>query len=415
MTCSTVSGPMQCSLWLMAIILILAGCEEVRKQMPVGTDRYLQSGMNIGSAIANRPKFTEADEERMAQENAKKYEHEHTMWDDPLLDVYLGDIVQRLAAGAHPRPFTYSIRVVKDSAINAFTFGGGILYVNAGLLARMENEAQLAMVLAHEIAHVTESHVARGIENNYNTQLVGQVAGQAAAASGKIPLTPGVFRLTYDYSMKAAVSGHGRASESEADVIGLEYLVKGGYDPREAPRTFEQLLKEYGDQGTVQNFFYGDHPTNKARIEKLSDLTRSKYSQDLESRNLITNTTEFKQRTHELVVLVGQMDYERKRFQTASTMFEKALQVKPDDPVPHYWLGKIALETGREDQAIAHLTTALSGEKKPIEAYRELGLAYYKKRDAAKAIEAFEQYLKVAPHAKDAERIKKSIEDLKRT
>ena len=351
----------------------------------------------------------------MAQENAKKYEQAHQMWDDPLLDAYLGDIVQRLAAVAHPRPFTYSIRVVKDASINAFTFGGGILYVNAGLLARMDNEGQLAMVLGHEIAHVTESHVVRGIESNYNTQLLGQLAGQAAAASGKIPLTPAVFNLTYEYSMKAALSGHGRSSESEADDVGLDYMVKAGYDPREAPHTFEQLLKEYGDQTALQNFFYGDHPTNKARIEKLTELTKSKYSQDLETRKLIVNTEEFKQRTRELIVAVGQLDYERKRLKTATAMFEKALQVKQDEPVPHYWLGKIALETGGTDQAIAHLTTALKGDVKIVEAYRELGLAYYKKRDKAKAIAAFEQYLKVAPSAPDAGRIKKSIEDLKRS
>jgi predicted Zn-dependent protease len=173
------------------VATFLTGCEDLMRQMPAGTDRMIQSGIGVGGAILNRPKFSEADEEKMAQENARKFEHANKVWDDPLLDAYLGDIVQRLAAVAHPRPFTYSIRVVRDANINAFTFGGGALYVNAGLLARMDNEAQLAMVLGHEIAHVTESHVVRGIESNYNTQLLGQIAGQAAAASGKIPLTPG--------------------------------------------------------------------------------------------------------------------------------------------------------------------------------------------------------------------------------
>lgn len=397
------------------LALIFVGCEEVMKQMPAGTDRMIQSGVSIGSAVANRPKFSEADEERMAQENAKKFEGANKLEDDPLLNTYLNDIVQRLAAVAHPRPFAYSIRVVNDASINAFTFGGGVLYVNAGLLARMDNEAQLAMVLGHEIAHVTESHVARGIESNYDTQLMGQLAGQAASASGKIPLTPTVFQLTYDYSMKAALTGHGRGNESEADVIGLDYMVKAGYDPREAPRTFELLLKEYGDQGAIQNFFYGDHPTNESRIKTLTGLVQSKYTADLETRKLIVNTAEFKQRTRELVVIVGQLDYERKRFKTATAMFEKALQARPADPVPHYWLGKLALENGGTDQAITHLNTALAGEPKVAEAYRELGLAYYKKRDKAKAIDAFEQYLKVAPGAKDAERIKKSIDDLKQS
>lgn len=394
--------------------MLLAGCEELKQLAPPEMKKYVDTAARVGEGAYNRPKFTEADEERMAQDNAKKFEEKNKLLDDPLLDTYLGDIVQRLVANAHPRPFTYSIRVVKDASINAFTFGGGILYVNAGLLARMENEAQLAMVIGHEIAHVTESHVTKGIEERYGMALLSQVAGEAAAASGKVPLSPQTFQLTYDYSMKAAVSGHGQSSESEADVVGLDYMVKAGYDPREAPRTFEQLLKEYGDQGVVQNFFYGDHPRNETRIKTLNGLVQTKYTKDMETQKLIVNTAEFKQRTREMVVMVGQLDYERKRFKTATAMFEKALQANGSDPVSHYYLGKIALETGSTDQAIAHLTSALKGDVKPSEAYRELGLAYYKKKDSAKAIDAFEQYLKAAPSANDADRIKKSIEDLKR-
>ena len=200
-----------------SVTLLLAGCDDLMKQMPAGTGQMIQSGMSVGGAILNRPKFSEADEEKMAQENAKKYEQAHQMWDDPLLDAYLGDIVQRLAAVAHPRPFTYSIRVVKDASINAFTFGGGILYVNAGLLARMDNEGQLAMVLGHEIAHVTESHVVRGIESNYNTQLLGQLAGQAAAAG--VCRGVGPSKNPASRSRACPRHQHGRAAGDLAGVV----------------------------------------------------------------------------------------------------------------------------------------------------------------------------------------------------
>jgi beta-barrel assembly-enhancing protease len=399
----------------------LGGCEDVMKQMPAGTDRYLNTGMSVGGAILNRPKFTEADEERMAQENARKFDGSHKMWEDPLLDAYLSDIVQRLVAQAHPRPFVYSLRVVNEGSVNAFTFGGGLLYVNAGLIARMENEAQLAMVLAHEIAHVTESHVTKGIEGTYGIQLLGEIARVTAVSTGaaaKTQIPPALLDKTYEYSMKASVSGHGRANESEADVVGLEYMVKAGYDPREAPGTFEQLMKEYGDQTALQNFFYGDHPTNKARIEKLTGLVQSKYSQDLETRKLITNTAEFKQRTRELVVEVGRLDYERKKFKTATAMFEKALLANNKDHLSHYYMGKIASETGGSaglQQAVTHLTTAVQLNENFADAYRELGLAYYKQRNKPKAIEAFERYLSLNGGAKDAEPIKRYVIELKQS
>jgi beta-barrel assembly-enhancing protease len=410
-----------CFLTAVSLACLLTACQEVMKQMPAGTDRYLSTGMSVGGAVLNRPKFTEADEERMAQENAKKFDGSHKMWEDPLLDAYLNDIVQRLIAQAHPRPFTYSLHVVNEGSVNAFTFGGGLLYVNAGLIARMENEAQLAMVLAHEIAHVTESHVTKGIEDAYGIQLLGEIAKATAVSTGavaKSQIPPALLDKTYDYSMKASVSGHGRGNESEADVVGLDYMVKAGYDPREAPGTFEQLLKEYGDQGSVQNFFYGDHPTNQSRIEKLNGLIKSKYSGDLESRKLITNTAEFKRRTSDLVIEVGRLDYERKKFKTATAMFEKALLADDNNHVSHYYMGKISSETGGPSalpQAVVHLQKAVELENKFADGYRELGLAYYKQRNNPKAIDAFERYLQLNGGAKDAGAIKRYLEELKRT
>ena len=233
-----------------SLLSILSGCQDVMKQMPAGTDRYLNTGMSVGGAILNRPKFSESDEERMALENAQKYDSSHQMWEDPLLDAYLTDIVQRLVAQAHPRPFTYSLRVVNDGSVNAFTFGGGLLYVNAGLIARMDNEAQLAMVLAHEIAHVTESHVTKGIEGTYGIQLLGEIGRVTATSTGATAqIPPALLQKTYDYSMKAATSGHGRANESEADVVGLEYMVKAGYDPRALARMFETIERESKSSG----------------------------------------------------------------------------------------------------------------------------------------------------------------------
>jgi predicted Zn-dependent protease len=216
--------------------------------------------------------------------------------------------------------------------------------------------------------------------------------------------------------MKAATSGHGRASETEADVVGLEYMAKAGYDPREAPRTFEQLLKEYGDQGAIENFFYGDHPTNQSRIEKLTGLVHSKYKNLAENRLPDSNTDEFTKLTRELVLIVARLDYDRKRFNTAAAMFQRALQAKSDDPESHYYLGKIALETGSgpdaPKQAIGHFVAAIKANDKFADAYREMGLAYYKIGDRKTAIAALEKYLSLRPGAKDAGRIKKSIQDL---
>ena len=265
-------------------------------------DRLGSAGDIAETVIENRAAFqgfSDEEELQIATENSTQFEASTALWDDPQLDGYLNGIVQRLAQHANHRPFEYRIKVVNDSAVNAFTFGAGILYVNAGLLARMENEAQVAMVLAHEIAHVAQSHVTNGMKADAGINMLGQLAGQAAANSGRIDGQ--ILEKTYHYSMNASINGHGRSQESEADELGLDYLFKAGYDPREASGTFEQLLKEYGDASKMDAFFYSSHPRNQERMERTAAWVQSKYSQHLGTGAWIVNTNEFQELVHSVV------------------------------------------------------------------------------------------------------------------
>jgi predicted Zn-dependent protease len=257
-------------------------------------DRLGSAGDVVETVIENREAFqgfTDDEEIEIATQNSGEFERQVRLLEDPALDAYLNAMVQRLAAHATSRPFEYRVQVVDDSAVNAMTFGAGRLYVNAGLLTRMDNEAQLAMVLGHEIAHAAESHVTQGMKANASINMLGQLAGQAAVSSGRIDYE--VLRHTYHYSMNAAINGHGRAQESEADERGLEYLVKAGYDPREASKTFAQLLDEHGDPSKVEAFFYSSHPRNQERMKRTAEWVESKYGDQLATRTWIVNAEEY--------------------------------------------------------------------------------------------------------------------------
>jgi beta-barrel assembly-enhancing protease len=308
-------------------------------------DRLGPAAGVVETAIDNRAAFagfTEEEEIEIARGNAAQFDAQTTFVDDARLDAYLNEIVQRLAAHALPRPFEYRLKVVSDGNINAFTFGGGFLYVNAGLLARMENEAQVAMVLGHEIAHAAESHVTEGMQADAGINLLGQLAGQAAAATGRIDSE--VLAQTYQYSMSAAINGHGRQQESEADELGLEYMFMAGYDPREASGTFEALLKEYGDASKREAFFYSSHPRNEERMAR-ADAWAEANAARLESATLTVNTNEFQQAIHDIVVATGKYDYENDRFESARAMFTKAAADGVADPEPQQYLDLLALET----------------------------------------------------------------------
>lgn len=335
------------------------------------------------------------------------------MWEDELLQTYITELGQRLVAVASPRPFRYRFRVVNDPTVNAFTWGGGLIYVNGGLIARVENEAQLAMVFAHEIAHVTERHIPEGIEQAWQDEMLGAAVAEALQRTGT--LEGEALEVAYEYSMSAVVNGQGRAQESEADVVGLEYLAKAGYNPLEAPKAFEAILKEHGDPPPLVTFFWSDHPSTASRIKRTREIVNAKYSDPPATRTV--NTEEFKRRTRQIVVAMGVLDYEARRFGTAKAMFEKAAPISEDDPLPHYYLGKIILETsdsGEVDEAINHLLDSVQADGGFAPTYRELGLAYYRLRDRQKAIDAFERYLALAPAAEDAELVETYIRELTR-
>jgi len=370
---------------------------------------------SVGSVTA--PHFSKQQEENMAREAAVEFEAENGLWKDPLLEAYVRQIVQRLDRGIPPeKKYPWSVRIVNDPSVNAFTFGGGLIYVYAGLVARRENEAQFATVLGHEMAHSTEKHIARGIKAQYGVRTAGKLFGSVleGVAGGGIPLdyVNAASQVT-GLGLQAASSGLSRGHEKEADEHGMTYLVAAGYDPREAPRTFEKLHELYGDPPLADTFFYSSHPSNVQRFKYLTKEYQRKYAVELAEGDLIVNTEEHKRRTRPIVIEVGKLDYAQKRFMTSGKMMEKALRAYDKDPVPHFWIAKVAMDAeGDPEKAIQHLEKAIALDRDYGEAYRELGTAYYMASDRKKAIAAYQRYLKLEPNAPDRDQIEASIEEL---
>jgi tetratricopeptide (TPR) repeat protein len=158
------------------------------------------------------------------------------------------------------------------------------------------------------------------------------------------------------------------------------------------------------------------HPVRTNRLDRSSnERSGAEYGKVLATTKLAVNSEEFKRATRRVVIAVGINDYEDKRFNTARAMFEKAVRAYQDDPEPHYYLGKIALETSAEvDKAIAHFEAAITADPQFPPTYRDLGMAQYRKGERLKAIASLERYLVLDPKAKDADQIRATIAELKR-
>src|SRR3990170_3267566 len=138
---------------------------------------------------------------------------------------------------------------MSDPTLNAFAMPNGHVYVHTGLLARLDDEAQLAMILGHEMTHVTHRHALKFNRDATNKQILYTILSVAASIGVAL----------------AAINGYGRDLEREADAEGMKRLVRAGYDPKEAAKVFELLRSEGKDRGTLETFFFGSHPRSEER------------------------------------------------------------------------------------------------------------------------------------------------------
>jgi predicted Zn-dependent protease len=142
----------------------------------------------------------------------------------------------------------------------------------------VENEAQLAFVVGHEIAHATQEHTLRQLEFHRKKRIALNIAAAAAAAYGAYGV-----RDILNLVSAAIANGYQRSLENQADRLGMEYMVAAGYDPREAPRAWKAMSLQYGDSRT--NFFWSDHDNNATRRSYLMAELRNNYTDaDLSSK-----------------------------------------------------------------------------------------------------------------------------------
>lgn len=185
---------------------------------------------------------------------------------DPVLTAYLQGIMDRLYPEFKDR---FSVRPLDGPHINAFALPNGSVYVNAGLIARFENEAQFATVLAHEGAHFTHRHSLQQAERVRNAAAFALVAGMLG-----VPLVG-------DLVAPSSMFGFSREHEREADAIDYQRLTAAGYAPREAIRTFEHLQGEIKAADLKEPFFFASHPRLQERIDSFSELAKAADSGEI--------------------------------------------------------------------------------------------------------------------------------------
>lgn len=213
-----------------------------------------------------------SDERRLGEGFMRQLRNGVDVVDDLEVSSYLNALGHQIATYSDNPEQRFHFFVVNDNAINAFAVPGGFVAVHSGLFLHTQNENELASVLAHEIAHITQHHIARTMEASNNFSLPMMAAMIAAAIAGmKNPqvaeatiaaVTAGNIQMQLNFT---------RAHEEEADRVGMKMLADSGFDPRSMPIFFERLQasNRYYEGGLPE--FLRTHPVTSNRIAEARD------------------------------------------------------------------------------------------------------------------------------------------------
>ncbi len=349
-----------------------------------------------------KPTLTAIEEEQMLWRRAQKEQDtindSGILYQDKEIENYLNQIAEKLQINSTSQDISFQIKVIKDPNLNAFAFPNGVIYIHSGILARMDNEAQLAALLAHEMVHCTHRHSLRALQSIKNRSIYSALDQQTQT---RTETAREIARLLDVNGSIASISGYTRELETEADRVGLDLAVKANYDPREVLKLLKFLQQEIEIEKIQEPYFFGTHPNVQQRIENVNNWLTGKYRGD---NTGIKNTTVFQNNISRLFLDNARLDLRRGRFFRAQRTVEKFLAVKPDDARAYYFLGEIIRQRGRQDDAATatkYYEKSISLNPSYPEPHRAMGLIHYKDGEKRQAKKYFETSLLLSPDAAD--------------
>ncbi len=354
----------------------------------------------------------EEDEQRIWKasiEEQKRLDRSGALYTDPAVVAYVNDVAQKLApAEIRSGPLTVQVKIVKNPLLNAFAYPNGVIYAHTGILARIENEAQLATLLGHELTHASHRHTVqafRGMQRSSTALATFQMAtmpfgifGAAASALGAV-------------GHVASVTGYSRANEREADREGLALAVTAGYDPAESPKLFEHLKRDLELRKVNEPFFFGTHPRVAERVESYRELLAEQYK----SQGGETGEDRYQRTMLPLFLEHASTELAIGRFELAEESLNRTLRQQTDHAQALFLLGEVARQRngeGDQQRSEERYRQAIAAHADFAPPHKALGMVLMKRGDVLAATAALRAYLQLAPDAPDRAYVEQELNKL---
>lgn len=406
-------------------------------------------------------KFGEVDLEVLEQSDLLdiRLERDGLILADEPASVYLSRIGHLLIPkGLRIERVTWKFRAVRDPQPNAFALPNGSIYVTTGLLSLMENESQLAAILAHELTHVMRRHTYQHNRSNRKKFLTMNImsAVGAYAPMGAVGAVITIVTSVAPFILAATMYGYSRELEREADLKGIDMMISAEYPPEEMIQVMKLLDKDI--EGENIRLFYNDHPSLDERIRYLSGYLGARADKVTPQMALNRERAVYLRTMEPVMRRNLQLSLNSGRYRSAVYLAQRLVEFHPDSE-NLFWLAEAHRTLGprapqltdkqltnsakkdaakkrekrtREEEEQELLATpagkenwqqnqqkaeelylrALAAENPSPLAHRGLGILYEKLSRANDALIQYQKYLELSPSAPDRERIQRRIESL---
>src|SRR6185295_9441204 len=287
-------------------------------------------------------KFGKVDLDLLEQVNLldQRFDKEGLVYHNGELEAYLDRVGQKVVADKNIENVNWKFHALRDPTPNAFALPNGSIYINTGLLAVLDDEAQLAGVLAHEATHVSRRHTYvqnRSIRKKVLAINILNTIGSWNPVGGVAGTAIGLIATISPFMLVLSIFGYSRELEKEADVEGLKNLTAAGYQPDEMVNVIKVLQKDI--EGEQVSSFYNDHPKLQDRVNYLSNSLSTRANK-MSDDQLKAARAEYLAKME----LADRQDVELaildERFRTAVFVSQKLVDFHPDQSANVYYLAE---------------------------------------------------------------------------
>ncbi len=319
---------------------------------------------------------------------------------DSQLNSYVSEVGNKMAAKSHRPHMPYSFRVVNATYVNAYAFPGGTIAATRGIMLSMDNEAELAALLGHELGHVNARHSAEQMSKGKLAQAavggVSVLAGTQSSALGDLANQLG------QVGAGALLASYSRDNEREADALGMKYMVGAGYGSKGFVGLMDMLNSMSKHKSTTVDLLFATHPMSQERYNTAVQMANTQYQSSLKGplgrERYMDRTARLRAKKKAIIeIQKGQKLLAQRKYDNASKHFRKALKKAPGDYVTLCMTSIVNLVQNNNAVGRQYAEMAQKAYPQEAQAYHLSGIAKIRLKKFAGAYEEFSTYDRLLP------------------